>query len=80
FIKQLPSDRPTEVAVKSYKDINKIIIPFFQKHKLIGKKRKDFELFCEASKLFNNKQHLTKEGIHRLRSIQSKMNLRRKLK
>ena len=67
-------------AVKSFKDIRETIIPFFKKHSLIGKKRKDFELFSEAGNLFEKKLHLTAKGVIRLRKIQSKMNLRRKLK
>ena len=67
-------------AVKSFKDIQKIIIPFFKKHKLVGKKSKDFDYFCKASKIFEKKLHLTEKGIKDLGEIQSKMNLRRKLK
>lgn len=67
-------------AVKSHKDIFEKIIPFFKKYPLQGKKRKDFELFCKASKVFLSKKYLTKEGIDKLREIQSRMNLRKKLK
>ena len=67
-------------AVKSYSDISGRIIPFFKKYHLNGKKKKDFDLFCEASEIFKRKDHLTKEGIIKLREIQSQMNLRKKLK
>lgn len=67
-------------AVKSHKDIIGKIIPFFKKYPLQGKKRKDFEYFCKASEIFLSKQHLTEEGIEKLREIQSRMNLRKKLK
>lgn len=67
-------------AVKSQKDIFEKIIPFFKKNSLIGKKKKDFEYFCRAAEMFKEKKHLTREGIKELRKIQSKMNLRRKLK
>jgi hypothetical protein len=50
------------------------------KYQLKGKKSKDFELFCQASNIFEKKDHLTMEGIDKLKEIQSKMNLRRKLK
>ncbi len=66
-------------AVKSQKDIFERIIPFFKKYPLKGKKKKDFELFCKAVKMFETKEHLTKKGISKLRKIQSKMNIRRKL-
>ena len=67
-------------AVKSQKDIFKKIIPFFKKYPLKGKKKNDFLLFCEAAEMFNNKEHLTEDGLKKLRIIQSKMNIRRKLK
>lgn len=67
-------------AVKSNSDIQEKIIPFFKKFKLVGKKRKDFEFFCQACEIFKRRDHLKIEGINELRQIQSKMNLRRKLK
>ncbi|HEX6977175.1 MAG TPA: LAGLIDADG family homing endonuclease [Patescibacteria group bacterium] len=67
-------------AVKSHKDLVEKVIPFFKKYQLQSKKRKDFELFCEASEMFQNKEHLSLEGITKLREIQSRMNLRNKLK
>lgn len=67
-------------AVKSQKEIFQKIIPFFKKYPLQGKKQKDFELFCQAAEIFKRKEHLTKEGIEKLREIQSRMNLRKKLK
>lgn len=65
-------------AVKSHKDLVEKIIPFFRKYPLQSKKSKDFELFCEAAMLFRKKEHLSVEGIIKLRDIQSRMNLRRK--
>ena len=67
-------------AVKKQKDIIEKIIPFFEKYPLQGKKHKDFEYFCKAAKIFENKEHLTKKGLKNLRIIQSKMNIRKKLK
>ena len=67
-------------AVKKQKDIIDKIIPFFEKYPLQGKKHKDFEYFCKAAKIFENKEHLTLKGLKNLRIIQSKMNIRKKLK
>jgi hypothetical protein len=67
-------------AVKNHKDIVERVIPFFKRYPLKGKKKKDFDLFCQAAKLFERKEHLTEGGIERLRDLQSRMNLRRKLK
>ena len=67
-------------AVKNRKDIKELIIPFFQRYQLIGKKKKDFEYFCQANEIFESGEHLTKDGIIKLRAIQNKMNIRRKEK
>ncbi|MBI2595079.1 MAG: LAGLIDADG family homing endonuclease [Candidatus Colwellbacteria bacterium] len=67
-------------AVKSHGDIIEKIIPFFKKYPLAGKKRLDFSLFCQASGIFSRREHLSKEGIEKLKDIQSRMNLRRRLK
>ena len=35
-------------AVKKFEDIQRQIIPFFKKYQLRGKKKRDFDLFCQA--------------------------------
>jgi hypothetical protein len=67
-------------STKSQKEIFGKIIPFFKKYPMYGKKQKDFEFFCEAAEIFKSKNHLTIDGINKLREIQSKMNLRKKVK
>lgn len=67
-------------AVKNHNDIVKKIISFFKRYPLQGKKKKDFNLFCQAAEVFKDKRHLTEEGLAKLQLIQSQMNLRRKLK
>lgn len=64
-----------ELKVSSLKEIREKLIPFFKKHKLRGKKRHSFRLFCEAAELFARKEHLTLEGIEKLRRIRQKMNV-----
>lgn len=63
-----------EFKVSSIKDIRDKIIPFFRKYKLLAKKRHSFELFSQAAEIFYNKEHLTMEGIEKLRKIRVKMN------
>lgn len=63
-----------ELKVSSIVDIREKLIPFFKKHPLRGKKKNAFELFVQAADLFSHKEHLTKEGIERLRAIRQQMN------
>ncbi len=51
-----------------------IIIPFFEKHPLKTKKRINFEKFRQVLLCMQRKQHLTEEGIAKIRSITEKMN------
>ncbi len=60
--------------VSSIKEICDKLIPFFIQHPLRAKKRKSFELFCQAANIFVQKRHLIKEGIDELRLIQFQMN------
>ncbi|HNP89315.1 MAG TPA: LAGLIDADG family homing endonuclease [Candidatus Woesebacteria bacterium] len=64
----------TKYAVHSFIEIKKIIIPFFKKYNLKGKKKKDFILFCEAARIFSKGGHLTEKGIEELKVIRSQMN------
>lgn len=67
-------------AIKNQKHIEEVLIPFFKKHSLQGKKKKDFEYFCKGCEVFKKGEHKTIKGVEKLRLIQSKMNLRKKLK
>lgn len=63
-----------ELKVSSIKEIREKLIPFFQKHPLQGKKRHSYDLFVQAVKVFEEKEHLTMIGIEKLYRIRKKMN------
>ena len=67
-------------AIKNQKHIEEILIPFFKKYSLQGKKKRDFDYFCQACEVFKKTEHKTVKGVKKLRLIQSKMNLRKKFK
>lgn len=62
------------LKVSSINELCTKIIPFFRKHVLRAKKKRSFELFCQAAEIFVSKKHLIKEGIDELYLIQSQMN------
>ena len=65
-------------SVRKQSDIRNIVIPFFRKYPLFGKKAKDFILFCQAfESVIEYKRHLSEEGIEQLRTIRKYMNDRR---
>lgn len=63
-----------ELKVSSIKEIKNKLIPFFEKHQLRGKKKHSFNLFKEAAELFYKKEHLTMNGINKLKAIRRRMN------
>lgn len=60
--------------VSNFIDICEKIIPFFHQHEIIGVKSKDFKDWCQVAELIKTKQHLNKEGLNQIISIQSGMN------
>jgi hypothetical protein len=63
-----------ELKVSSFPDIVNKLVPFLTKYPLRAKKRFSYERFLEAIEIFKKKEHLTLEGIEKLRGIRQKMN------
>lgn len=53
-------------CVRSLKDLNNKIIPFFCKNRLLTAKINDFDIFAEIVEAMIKKQHLTKLGMHNI--------------
>lgn len=60
--------------ITKVKNIIDVVNPFFEKYPLLGSKAKDFKDWKEIAQLMNNKAHLTKEGLNKIKEIKSKMN------
>ena len=60
--------------VTDRKDLERVIIPFFQKYQLqLKSKNKDFKIFCELMERIKKGEHLTKPGLKNLYEIKQKM-------
>lgn len=64
----------TKFQISPIKDLSDKLIPFLTRYPLRAKKRHSFLLFQKAVKIVLAKEHLTEEGILKLREIRSKMN------
>jgi LAGLIDADG endonuclease len=64
-----------KLRVSNFGDISQKVIPFFQRYPLQAKKRLDFQRFCLVAELMKAKQHLTAEGVDRIRTIRHKDSL-----
>ena len=60
--------------VTNYTDIAEKIIPFFAKYSILGVKMENYNDFKLAATLFQNKEHLTEEGLEKIKVIKSNMN------
>lgn len=61
-------------SIDSIEDLNKLL-SHFEKYPLLTQKAADLLLFKQAVKLFNNKVHLTVEGLNQIINIKASMNL-----
>ena len=60
--------------VRGHENLSKHIVTFFEKHPLKSRKRVDFIKFREIVMLMNRGEHLTREGVERIRAITEQMN------
>ena len=60
--------------VTKFSDIAKKLIPLLQNYFTIGEKHKDFQDFCQVSYMIKEKEHLTKNGLEKIKKIKAGMN------
>lgn len=64
-------------CVRSLKDLNQKIIPFFEENKLQTYKKNDFLIFKKIVQIVSAKKHLSQSGLERVGLLISKMNRRK---
>jgi LAGLIDADG endonuclease len=60
--------------VRGHEHLSKNIVPFFEKHLLKTRKRVDFIKFREIVTLMSRGEHLSSEGVDKIRAIAEQMN------
>ena len=68
-----------DFRVTKFNDIKNIIIPCFKKYPIQGVKSEDFKDFCLVAEMMEKKEHLTSEGLEKIKQIKARMNRGRKL-
>jgi len=69
-----------EFRVRGMKNLN-CLVKFFSENQLqTSSKRRSFELFCRIIKMMNDKEHMTRKGLHSIAVLASKMNRQTKSK
>lgn len=61
-------------CIRSIKDLDEKIIPFFKKNKLKTAKKKDFEIFIRIIKLMLKKKHFDFNGLKKIANLIQEMN------
>ena len=60
--------------VTKFSDITEKLIPLLQNYFTIGEKHKDFHDCCQVSYMIKEKEHLTKNGLEKIKKIKAGMN------
>ena len=63
-----------EFVVSRFEHLRTKIIPFFEKHTMHSTKKFDFYRFRKVAIMKQRKDHLTPEGLKKIKSIASRMN------
>lgn len=63
-------------CVRSLRDLQTKIVPFFQRNRLRTAKAEEFERFVQVLKLIEERRHLTIEGLAEIEQIAAQMNTR----
>ena len=66
-----------DYTVVKQEDLLLKIIPFFDKHKIVGKKYQDYLDFKKVADLMRSKEHLTTVGLEQIKGIKEGMNKER---
>ena len=61
-------------CVRSIKDLDQIIIPFFKENRLRTSKANDFDRFVQAFECIKLKDHLSQDGLQKIATICQQMN------
>ena len=71
-----PGETGRQYRVRNTKDLRSIIVPFFEQHELKTTKRIDFRKFRYILIMMERGEHLTSEGLEKIRKIKGTMNLK----
>jgi hypothetical protein len=60
--------------VRGQENLLQRVIPFFEKHQLKTRKRVDFQKFRKVILMMEKQEHLTKDGLEKIRQVKATMN------
>ena len=66
-----------EIKVFKFSELESKFIPFFHKYPILGVKALDFADFCKVALMMKNNDHITTQGLEKIKLIKSGMNTKR---
>lgn len=65
-------------CVRSVKELQEKVLPFFRAHRLRTAKQRDFEVFADVVEMIAERQHLTESGLRKIARKIEQMNRKKK--
>lgn len=65
--------------MEDFKSVSEQLVPLFKEYPFQSSKMKNFQDFCLACNIIQEKAHLTQEGIETLKSLKSGINWKKQL-
>ena len=62
-----------KLRVSNLRDLHELILPFFRKHELFGRKRLAFEVFAELVELLHARKHLSPTGLEECKAVAARL-------
>ncbi len=72
-VRESKNDHTVKYEVRSLEDITTKVIPHFEKYQLLGRKRRDFEIFKKIVVFMNKKEHLKRDGLLKIIKLSLEM-------
>lgn len=72
-----PTRNEGQYLVTVFSDINEKIIPLLKEYPLLGNKKPDYLDFVQIAELIKSKDHLTEQGVQKIKLIKNNMNKKR---
>jgi hypothetical protein len=63
-----------EFKITKFSDLHDKVIPFFHNFPIQGVKRLNYLDWCKVAELMKNRDHLTEEGLSKIRKLKAGMN------
>ena len=77
-VQEFPKEARVNLVITSLKDIVEILIPILNKYNLQGINKLNFDGFMAIVKLVENEEHLSQEGLEKIRQIKSEISTGRR--